>query len=774
MAASAKIFCKKLFVPRSEDGRGTFSPMSVSLAEVGRGRNMRRLVLVVPVVLFSIFVSAQTAPAKSKPEAAQPSAALKATSQGEMLPIKRVVLYKNGVGYFEHIGRARGNQEFEIKFTTAQLNDVLKSLTLVDYGGGQITGVRYNSIAPLSQRLSTLRVQIGEDTTRAQFLNALRGAKVEVKSGAASATGRLLSVETQTRKIPNSEETIEVTQLSLVSDSGEMRNFDLTPATSVRFLEADLNREVARYLQLIASSRAKDVRQMTITSLGSGERDLMVSYISEVPVWKSTYRLLIPSKAGVKPLLQGWAIVDNTVGEDWKDVQLSLVAGAPQSFIQQISQPLYTRRPTVALPQTAMLTPQTHEGTVEEEKEEAAAPPSPAVVPARIGSGSGGGIGGGAYKVADRDALMNVPGAGLTMYEEMGMASKKDRVAGLPANQFTTAAAASVANVADGGQLGDLFEYAIKQKITVLQNQSALVPIVQARVDAEKVTIWNEGDRTPLRAIWLKNSSGLTLDGGTFNVLEGESFAGEGLFKEMKPEEKRLLSYAADTAVQIRPEIESSSQPYTRIVINKGVMRLTRELREKRLYTLHNSDTSERQVVIEHPVRNGWKLAGDTKPEESSLSYHRFRVPVEGGKTAKLSFEEYYPQETTYVLTSLTDEYFKAIFAGQQPKAELEQAFRRILGKKGEIAGVEQQIRLANQEVERINREQNRLRENMKALKGSTEEKALLQRYVGQLNTQEDRLASLNADITKLDAQRNKLNAELQQIADEITLDEEM
>ena len=117
-------------------------------------------------------------------------------------------------------------------------------------------------------------------------------------------------------------------------------------------------------MQLIATSRAKDLRQMTIGTSGSTDREVAVSYISEVPVWKSTYRVVLPDKLGEKALLQGWAIVDNTVGEDWKDVQLTLVAGAPQSFIQQISQPLYMRRPTVALPTTAQLTPQTHEGTM--------------------------------------------------------------------------------------------------------------------------------------------------------------------------------------------------------------------------------------------------------------------------------------------------------------------------------------------------------------------------------------------------------------------------
>ena len=276
------------------------------------------------------------------------------------LPVKRVVLYKNGIGYFEHTARVRGTQDLRIDFTTGQLNDVLKSLTAVDSGEGRITSVRYNSTAPLGERLKSLRLPFGLQTTNADYLSALRGARIEVRSATGSATGRLLSVE-KSRKQDARANFTDVTEFSLVGDAGDLRTFELTPATSVRLADRDLNEEVGKYLNLVGSSRAADVRRMTLTATGSGEREIFVSYISEVPVWKSTYRILMPDKAGDKPLLQGWAVVDNTIGEDWQDVELSLVAGAPQSFVQNISQPYYVRRPEVALPESAQLTPQTHE-----------------------------------------------------------------------------------------------------------------------------------------------------------------------------------------------------------------------------------------------------------------------------------------------------------------------------------------------------------------------------------------------------------------------------
>src|SRR5215472_10134171 len=280
------------------------------------------------------------------------------------LPVRRVVLYKNGVGYFEHSGRVRGTQEVTIDFTTSQLNDVLKSLTVLDLGKGHITGVSYNSTAPLDQRLRALRLPLGQQPTTEEFLNAIRGARVEVRSAGATAAGRLLSVEAQERKLKD-DSSITVTTISIVTDSGEMRGFEISPSTSVRVLERDLQDDVSRYLKLLATTRQQDERRMTISATGNGERELLVSYVSEVPVWKSTYRVVLPEKPGDKAILQGWAVVDNTVGEDWENVQLSLVAGAPQSFIQQLSQPYYTRRPVVALPSSVMLQPQTHEATMD-------------------------------------------------------------------------------------------------------------------------------------------------------------------------------------------------------------------------------------------------------------------------------------------------------------------------------------------------------------------------------------------------------------------------
>jgi Carboxypeptidase regulatory-like domain len=798
---------------------------------------MRHLLTAILTLTLVAGSFAQTKP--SKPSVPTPAAPAAADSPAR-LPVKRVVLYKNGVGYFEHTARVHGTQDLNIDFTTAQLNDVLKSLTAVDLGEGRISSVRYNSTAPLDERLKSLRLPFGEQVTQTEYLSALRGARVEVHSGSATAAGRLLSVE-KIRKQRGKDDFEDITTFSIVTDAGEMRNFELASGTSVRVADRELTDEVGRYLTLLGSSRARDVRRMSFTASGAGERDIFVSYISEVPIWKSTYRIIFPEKQGEKPLLQGWAIVDNTIGEDWKDVQLSLVAGAPQSFIQNISQPFYARRPVVPLPESVMLTPQSHEATLESDRLDQFAKLQAG---GGIGAGSGGGVGGGVFRVANGltglSGLVKDPsGAGVSgahvtvRNEETGVAqvattdrqgrysftdiqpgqsalfvnapgfqrfnltnvyigvgrtnqidatlnlgnvSETVEVQGAAQTVETSTSLMSTAekqgSEAEGKSAGDFFEYKISQKITIGRNQSALVPILQAHIEAERVTLWNENS-APLRALWIKNTSGQVLDSGTFNILESGQFAGEGVLETIHPEERRLLSYAGDAAVHVKYAEDSTEKPFSRVRVVHGVMLLTREQRKVKKYTIRNADTESRQIVVEYPAEEGWELTPTTpKPEESTESFHRFRVSVDAGKTAELAVEAVHPEETDYALTNLDDNEVALLVQQKRMTPAMQQAFDQILKQKEKIDDLSNQISDRKRESDQIAVDQNRVRENMKALKGTSEEKALLQRYVGQLDGQESRLAVLRQQSTDLTAQQNQARAELDRMIMEVNVDE--
>jgi Carboxypeptidase regulatory-like domain len=802
-------------------------------------------------LLVSNFSQAQTKPPKiPQSEAAAREIRGDTTESAAKLPVRRVVLYKNGVGYFEHLGRVRGSQTVHVDFTSAQLNDVLKSLTALDLSGGRITGVDYNSEAPLARRLSTLRLALGEKPSMADFLAALRGARVEVRGASGPAlAGKLLSVERKTRT--GSNWTVETDEISLITDSGEVRSIDLSPATSVRIAENDLQTEVGKYLSLIASARDQDVRRMTLSTTGSGERNLYVSYISEVPIWKTTYRIVLPTKAEKKPLLQGWAIVDNTVGEDWNDVELSLVAGAPHSFIQQLSEPFYGRRPVVALPESVQLSPQTHaatllggngslNGTVTDPSGATVAGATvrlvgtEGAVVAQTTTDSNGQYSfssqpTGNYRVEMErtgfrktvvSSLNLSPGANqINGQLQVGSSSQTVEVTASGAALETSASEMSasvgsagkfpVANrahvgfsagtgggtfrasltlnpgavensiggmeaAASGQGLGDLFEYKLKDRVTLKKNQSALVPIVQAELDAERISLWSgtAGSGRPLRGLWLKNTSSLTLDGGSFSVLDNEVFAGEGLTDPIKPGERRLLSYATDLGLLVQAETNERPQHVTRVKISKGVLTQISELQQRTLYTVRNEDGAARQLVIEHPARYSWTLVkGSKEPEEKAPGVYRFRTEVPAKATATLPVEEAHVQETTYQLSNLNDDQI-ALFVRQQTiTPEMQQALAKITAQKAVVAKLEEEMELRQKDIERIVDDQGRLRENMKALRGSAEEKALLQRYTRQLDEQETRLDGLRKKIEETEAQRDQASNLLEKMIDDLQIE---
>jgi len=677
------------------------------------------------------------------------------------LPVRRVVLYKAGIGYFEHSGRVVDSQQVQVNFTTSQLNDVLKSLTVLDRGNGKVTGISYNSIAPVEQRLRNLRLPLGESTSQAEFLNALRGARIEVRNGAVAVTGRLLAVES--RPVTRKDETrTTIDTLTLVAEGGLIRSFELAPTTSVRILEQDLNQDVNRYLNVITSAREQDVRHMTISTSGTGARELMVSYISEVPVWKSTYRIVLPTTAKTKALLQGWAIVDNTVGEDWKDVQLSLVAGAPQSFIQALSTPYYARRPVIALPQSAVTAPQTHERVLNDgarsQLDAMASAPAPPPPPAAANR-----------PVMAEKAAKRSPGApsGASGGTLNGAFLSKAAPVDLSAELLE-----SQQSAAETRDLGDLFEYQIKEPVTIGKDQSALVPILQARVDAEVVTLWTQAAKRPLRALWLTNSSGLMLDGGTFNVLEGGAFAGEGLIEPLKAGEKRFLSYAADLGVQVESKQQRERQRVTRVKIVRGVLTHTTEWRERRVYTVRNENADARTVIIEHPVRDGMKLVADAPaPAETTSSTYRFRLNVEPKKTASLTVEEQQPTVVTYQLTNLTTDQIALFVQQGTVNSETEKALRGIITQKSEVAALAAAIESRQNEVSSIFEDQERVRENLKSLKGTAEEKELTQRYTRQLNQQEDRVQALRNEMNDLKRKREQAQAQLNRSVESLALD---
>jgi hypothetical protein len=727
---------------------------------------MRRNYAVFCLLAFTVSLAAQTPAVKAKSSAPKaqlaapqvPPKAQLAAPQGPQvvkdLPVRKVVLYKNGVGYFEHAGTVTGNQRVAIDFTSPQLNDVLQSLTVLDEGGGRIAGVNYNSTTPLAEQLKTLSLGMTDDPTSTMLFQALRGQRVEVTGGpGGTITGRLMSIESRTESIPggDADKTIDKFYLTLVAASGAVRVIELTPALSVRPLDANLQGQLDRYLELLSTTHATGLRHLTLDALGAGLRELRVSYISEVPVWKSTYRIVFPRTPNGNATMQGWAVVDNTVGADWDNVQLSLVAGAPQSFIQPLSQPIYVKRVEIPIATEAQLTPQTHDAAEEGDKSEMMnnqlAAPERALGHMRTKAlkaapSASYGVMGSIFGSTSNSADVGIgSGAGLARVGGVDRVSDAIQAGDVTTNAFD-----------------DFFEYALTQPVTIHKNESAMVPILQQELPAVHVTLWSDMDSLPLRSVWLENKSKLTLDSGSFSIFESGEFAGEGLLDPIHPGEKRLLSYAADQAVKIHRGAPAAASTLRHIAMHQGVLvQQTSQVTES-AYTINNASDDTRDVLIEHTRQPNAELDSETKPTETTATAYRFRVPVAPHASADLHVRERALLSETVRIDPDEDRTAFLIAVGKITPS-VEEKLRPLIDAETALNGLNAKIAEIAQKEKTLAADEDRDRANLTALKGNDAAK----RFVEELNSAEDQLQAARKQAADLAQQKNaavdKLNA---------------
>ncbi|MGP8176125.1 MAG: hypothetical protein ACLP7O_16500, partial [Terracidiphilus sp.] len=568
--------------------------------------------------------------------------------------------------------------------------------------------------------------------------------------------------------------TIEKFYLSIIASSGAVRVIELTPALSVRPLDANLQGQLDRYLELLSSTHSTGLRHLTLDALGQGQRELRVSYISEVPVWKSTYRMVFPRVPNGNAIVQGWAVVDNTVGADWDNVQLSLVAGAPQSFIQPLSQPLYTRRPEIPISTEAQLTPQTHEAA--EFKQDAAAQ-------SRAGSSQ-------QNAPASARSKMRAHGNALAMQADSNVVStlvSSEEVSSIATENRNFAALAALGPGVYGGGGGgvirptdaiqegdvstnafdDFFEYALTQPVTIHKNESAMVPILQQELPAEHVTLWSERDPTPLRAVWLENKSKLTLDSGSFSIFESGEFAGEGLLDPIHPGEKRLLSYAADQAVRVKVADRESKRTLHHVKIIKGVIVETYMDVTSVTYSATNHAEADRIVLLEHPRRNnGWTLDEGLKADETAPDLYRFKLPVATHSTEKLEVRERGPEHQRVDLVSTQDQTEYLLDLVKRVPDALDK-LKPVIEAQTALAKLDRRIEESKKTEETAAADEARDRENLTALKGNDAAK----RFVDELNRAEDLLQATRKQTADLEQQKQAAVAKLDDLIAGLSFD---
>ncbi len=384
-----------------------------------------------------------------------------------------------------------------------------------------------------------------------------------------------------------------------------------------------------------------------------------------------------------------------------------------------------------------------------------------------MGSGSGSGM-------AVASGVMG--GIGTAARQDQQRCHRRWLLRRRPRNALSTEyqqlAANSLAPNTTTNAFDDYFEYKITEPITIRKNESALVPILQTKIDSERVTLWSPQQPIPLRALWITNTSNLTLDRGSFSIVENGNFGGEGLLDPIHPNERRLLSYAADQAVRVTTDHTNNTHRVEHITISKGILKQTTLDINEVEYLVHNAAPDPRTVILEHPARPGWTIDSDPKPVESTAAVHRFRVEAAPNQTVRIHIGERHPGITSFRLTNSTEDQLAIILRNANAGPALMQQLEPVFAAKRTLTDLDTQIKAKQTEITTITEDQKRLRENMSALKGSAEERALTTRYTNELNQQEDRLATLHKDLDTLNQQHQTATEDLSNKLQALNIDE--
>jgi hypothetical protein len=649
------------------------------------------------------------------------------------LPITRVVLYKHGVGYFEREGPVEGDAALAFTFREAEVSDVLKSLTVLDLDGGHIASVSYDSTKPLQQLLADVALSLPDQgSVVVGLLPQIKGARVAVHPpGGEPVEGILLGVDGTERQTDAG--IVHVVLVSLLTDAGEVRTFDLHQLAKLDLLDAALRRDLDYYLRTQLSAKKKDARTFTFFAQGQGRRTVRLSYTLEAPVWKATYRIIL-GEEGQPPMIQGWAVVDNTQDEDWENVELSLVAGLPVSFVHDLYTPRYIRRPVVAVQETTgVLPPEVEQGMDWRGEPEAMVLAAPAAA------------------------------------APAGAASRMAKKAGPPPPKgaFIGGMASSTPAQVRERKVGDLFEYQIEHPVTIRRNQSALVPIVLRAFEGRPVLLYNKATRAenPMRCVEFKNTTGLTLEGGPVTVLEGGSYVGEAMLETVKPDEQRLVPYAVELSVHVLDNIESHDERVHRVVIRRGQMKVHYAQVQQTTYTFNNKSDAEQTAYLDHP-RGGrdWKLFDTPEPHEVTENYWRFRFALPAKKVSKFVVRQRRPLYQSHSLSDVGDQQLALWLEQRYLDARTAAVLRQVVQLHQQAAGIEGQVQRLEQEREAIHGDQKRIRENLKGLGDRSAEKELRERFVRTLNAQEDRLEQIDKELREHRPARDRCREQINEL----------
>lgn len=682
-------------------------------------------------------------------------------AQQSLLPITRVLLYKNGMAYIVRSGQITA--PMSLAFHPADMNDVLKSFTAWNPNTNALYSVGYTTGIPSSRMLGRFPFDItGSDIGMGGFLAQVKGAEIHLTLDATTMEGKLAAVQPADRVITQQTTTPDY-HLTVLLYDGSLKTVWLSDVKSFEFVDPQLRNQLKSYLEVLSEGRQDVTREVRIYP-GATPGPIQVAYLQQFPLWKTSYRIDLLAKEG---RVQGWAQIDNPTGESWSNVEVSLLSGSPVSFNMNLYDPIYTNRSTVAVPNSQVASPRQYEAATN------------ASIVAQAGLGSRGNASGGAFDTvgglgldtvnATRNGMSTLSAASVGSLPLVGN-NVLDLLTVTPGYRESAAlqqaASPPTFQQATSTQVEDFFEYKFPFPVQLASRQSALLPFLQKKMNIERLSIFNSRtDRSnPRLGARIDNNTDIPLEAGPVTFFEDGRYAGEAVLDYLAISEKRLVSYGIDNEIQISGKQQSQPETTTRLTVAKGLAMLYMESVLTTTYEIRNKGTQKKTLIIEHPRVNNRKLKG-AEPWETTDGFYRFRVTLEPGQMTTLPVSETVSRQNSLSLQNLTRPQL-VLFSGKETPDTLRSKLGQIVDIQEQIATLNADVKSTQGKVDTLFQDQARLRENITALRDSREDQELHKRYIDTMNKQEDQV---NASRTHIDAVNKEIAAAQTRLGDLIS-----
>ncbi|MDR1828072.1 MAG: DUF4139 domain-containing protein [Methylobacteriaceae bacterium] len=643
------------------------------------------------------------------------------------LELKRAILGAGGVGYFEYAADVTGQDILLYRARLDQVDDILKSIVVMDEAGP--ASVTLPGKASLETAFSALPFDVDDMASIPGLLSSLKGAEVTV-AGPQTLVGRIVNVREE--KVTDSEgRSTSRNRVSLIAD-GKITQFVLEEAAGITFADETLGKQVAAALDALRANQDRSSRTIAIRLAPGKERTVHVGMVMEAPVWKAAYRLSMPEKEGDKARLQGWAVLENMTGTDWKNVGITLSAASPVTFRQALYDPYYVTRPVIAPPVSRAAMPRTDVGQMEYAPTANSKVRAAAAAPQGIIAG-------------------NLPPTAIMQ--------NRSPQAMLPQARRPThkAALGAVADASESSESVAGSTFVLTATVDVKAGESITTPFIDTPVPAERVA-WiqdlpEEGQfgRMAWHAVSLKNDGAATLPAGAVTLYEdtgsGPAFSGEAQLAVLPVGETRILGFGLDQKVTVDATVDQTN-PVSEVSYASGMLLTKRSYRVETVYRIQNTSAEKRVVILEHPRHQRkarFELVDQDKLKATlTPSAYRLRVEVNAGETKTLDVVLETPQQQKMLIADISEDTLKPLIAQSGTNAAARAKLEPVIIAARALDTARKELKAVTGQREAIVNDQQRLRDNLNSAPAGSDLQRL---YSGKLLEQEKTIEQLDKSI---------------------------